>query len=318
MGARPVTDDIRKLLGGYATGTLTDAERQALFDAALHDQHLFDTIADEQALKDLLDDPAARAQLLDATESPRFNLRTGLLEWFARPKAKLLASLGGTALVAVLVTTVRDLGRVPVRMVENRQPSLAATPRPPAVEESKEQIPPAAKPTVPKPPHTLRRLPQPEPVTVQPQAIAMRDVAQIATAGPVMLEYTLLRKTADGAFEPVPPGHQFAAGDTLALRAQANAAGAIALSSPGTQISYSQILQPGKPEIIAAATGIRASEVNRLFLAFIPREAPVAPSTLLPAAPAAEFRAKSAAAPAQALPSPLNVEIKIHHKPAAR
>jgi len=59
-------DDIRKLLGGYATGTLTDAERKALFDAALEDQSLFDAIAEDGALKEVLDDPQARAYLLEA------------------------------------------------------------------------------------------------------------------------------------------------------------------------------------------------------------------------------------------------------------
>ena len=34
-------EDIEKLLGGYATGTLTGEERQALFEAALTDQALF-------------------------------------------------------------------------------------------------------------------------------------------------------------------------------------------------------------------------------------------------------------------------------------
>lgn len=59
-------DDIRKLLGGYATGTLTDAERKALFEAAMEDQTLFDAIADEGVLKEVLDDPQARAYLLEA------------------------------------------------------------------------------------------------------------------------------------------------------------------------------------------------------------------------------------------------------------
>ena len=30
-----MTDEVRKLLGGYATGTLTEEEKQVLFDAAL-------------------------------------------------------------------------------------------------------------------------------------------------------------------------------------------------------------------------------------------------------------------------------------------
>ena len=47
-------EDIKKLLGGYATGTLTAAEQQALFAAALEDQELFDALASEQPLRDLL------------------------------------------------------------------------------------------------------------------------------------------------------------------------------------------------------------------------------------------------------------------------
>jgi hypothetical protein len=49
--------EIEKLLGGYATNTLSSEERTALFDAALGNQTLFDALADEQALKELLDDP---------------------------------------------------------------------------------------------------------------------------------------------------------------------------------------------------------------------------------------------------------------------
>jgi hypothetical protein len=61
-------DDIQKLLGGYATGTLTPEERQALFDAALTDQELFDSLAREEALREVLSDPAARAHLLAALD----------------------------------------------------------------------------------------------------------------------------------------------------------------------------------------------------------------------------------------------------------
>src|ERR1019366_478681 len=37
-------EDIKKLLGGYATGTLTAEERQGLFAAALEDQEMFDAV----------------------------------------------------------------------------------------------------------------------------------------------------------------------------------------------------------------------------------------------------------------------------------
>ena len=56
-------EEIRNLLGGYASGTLSDAEKKLLFEAALEDQVLFDAMADEQALKDLLDDPESRGYL---------------------------------------------------------------------------------------------------------------------------------------------------------------------------------------------------------------------------------------------------------------
>lgn len=55
-----------KLVGGHATGTLTEAERRALYEAALEDQALFDTLMDEEALRELLADPEARARTLAA------------------------------------------------------------------------------------------------------------------------------------------------------------------------------------------------------------------------------------------------------------
>jgi hypothetical protein len=61
-------DDIQKLLGGYATGTLTPEEQQALFEAALTDQELFDALAREEPLREVLSDPAARAHLLAAID----------------------------------------------------------------------------------------------------------------------------------------------------------------------------------------------------------------------------------------------------------
>jgi len=92
-------EEIQKLLGGYATGTLTAEEQQALFEAALDDQELFDALAREQSLRDLLRDPAAKAQLLAALDErpARWYERMG---WW-RPAAALLVS-AGLAGVAVL------------------------------------------------------------------------------------------------------------------------------------------------------------------------------------------------------------------------
>jgi hypothetical protein len=61
-------EEVRKLLGGYATGTLTPAEQEALFAASLEDQELFDALAAEQSMRDLLRDPAVKAELLAALD----------------------------------------------------------------------------------------------------------------------------------------------------------------------------------------------------------------------------------------------------------
>ncbi|MBY0373899.1 MAG: hypothetical protein K2Q23_07880, partial [Bryobacteraceae bacterium] len=67
--------DLKQLLGGYATNTLTPGERDRLFAAALEDQELFNALADEQALKELLEDPEARGYLKEAvSEAPALPL----------------------------------------------------------------------------------------------------------------------------------------------------------------------------------------------------------------------------------------------------
>lgn len=61
-------EEIQKLVSGYATNSLTDTERKALFEAALDDQELFDILQREQAVKDVLDDPVSRRQVREALE----------------------------------------------------------------------------------------------------------------------------------------------------------------------------------------------------------------------------------------------------------
>ncbi|HEX5229790.1 MAG TPA: hypothetical protein VFW44_18890 [Bryobacteraceae bacterium] len=61
-------DQIRELLGRYATDTLTEDERRVLFEASLEDQELFNALQNEDALKELLADPVTRGQLRVALE----------------------------------------------------------------------------------------------------------------------------------------------------------------------------------------------------------------------------------------------------------
>lgn len=139
-------DDIQKLLGGYATGTLTPEEQRALFEAALTDQELFDALAREEALRDVLSDGAARAYLLAAMNSaPSPWYRA----WW-RPMVVMAA-----ALVVVIGVAVWERSREPkpVQVAKVDRPRFqpaAATPNaaprelppPPEVKSAR----PAAKP----------------------------------------------------------------------------------------------------------------------------------------------------------------------------
>ncbi len=81
-GGPMMTSDPRRLLGGWATDTLTEAERRELLRAALDDQALFDDLLQEEGLRGLLEDPAARHEILTALERPG---RVGALPCLALP-----------------------------------------------------------------------------------------------------------------------------------------------------------------------------------------------------------------------------------------
>jgi len=68
-------DEIRKLLGGYATNALSADERRMLFQAALEDQELFNALQDEDNLRELLADPATREQVRQVLEAPEKHVR---------------------------------------------------------------------------------------------------------------------------------------------------------------------------------------------------------------------------------------------------
>lgn len=85
-------EEVRHLLGGYASGTLSEAEKKALFEAAMHDQVLFDAMADEQSLKDLLDDPESRGYLKAALDEAPMGGDQPLLAP-VRPRAAPVAPL---------------------------------------------------------------------------------------------------------------------------------------------------------------------------------------------------------------------------------
>lgn len=140
-------EEIEKLLGGYATGTLTGEERDALFAAALEDQVLFDLLAREEPLRELLEDPVAKARLRRALEE-------SAVAWYRawlRP-ALLGALVTGMAVVAVVVE--RQAARRPGVAILARAPRPVLpvpvpSPIPQALE--KREVPQPGRPVEAKP-----------------------------------------------------------------------------------------------------------------------------------------------------------------------
>src|ERR1035441_5794399 len=129
--------EIQKLLGGYATDTLSEAERSALLEAALEDQELFDALAKEQALRDVLREPAARQQLIEALGPAHEPYAARAWRWLRRPAA--LAMAGGAAALLILAGLVLRQTKHPAR----REVMVADALVPRSVPQVKAMEPPA-------------------------------------------------------------------------------------------------------------------------------------------------------------------------------
>lgn len=161
---------IERLLGGYATNTLTASERQALFEAALEDQELFDALQDEQALRELLEDPVSRPMIQRALEEPEPEPpRRGFAgrSRFAHVWAWGLATGVAAGLLVLVLGPFRQPGRteLPVAALKGPDPiQNAATPAP-------------SEAAVPEPT-------QPAPKVVQRRAVAISDTAAKRESAP--------------------------------------------------------------------------------------------------------------------------------------
>ena len=173
-------EEIRHLLGGYASGTLSEAEKKVLFEAAMDDQVLFDAMADEQSLKDLLDDPESRGYLQAVLDEDPLGRDQRLLEPVrtmaapvaphpSRPDSQVVPSrvrrpamwwgvVAAAALATVSVVGILRVNRkdLPVEVARNTQviPSEAREPAPtvsvPAMARPKRET--EAKVAAPAPP----------------------------------------------------------------------------------------------------------------------------------------------------------------------
>lgn len=171
-------DKIRLLLGGYATGTLTPEERQALMQAALADQSLFDELLREDALRETLSDPVVRAELLQALPPVEPKVPWWRMSW---PWAAMASAATAIALFVVFRPQPKpmELARQDANAVQEIAASL------PKPEPVATQIPaPAALRSME--PEGRRKADQPAQapalIPAQPTAIAERDDLRNAPA----------------------------------------------------------------------------------------------------------------------------------------
>ena len=143
-------DEIRKLLGGYATNALTKDERRILFEAALDDQELFNALQNEDALRELLEDPVTRGLVRSALGRRRPGF------WSRR----WIYGVVMPAVAAVIVIILMNRTNVPHQIAPSPAPAppqVVAREVAPKIEPvptpvKKQTIAPKASPAVPAPP----------------------------------------------------------------------------------------------------------------------------------------------------------------------
>jgi hypothetical protein len=177
-------EQARKLLGGYATNSLTEAERKALFEAALDDQELFDALQQEDALKELLADPVSRNQVQQAlAQSP-----VSGAAWWSR--WRVWGGVAGAVAAAVMIIAVIRSNEPPKEMARVQSPSQMSA------QDSTPAIPTPAEP----------RLKQPEPAPRK--ALRAARAAQPAngpTSTDAVTNAVTLQAPAAAAAPPPPP-----------------------------------------------------------------------------------------------------------------
>jgi hypothetical protein len=275
-------DDIEKLMGGYAAGTLTEDERQALFAAALEDQQLFESLAAEEPLRELLQDPAAKAQLLAALDNRP-------APWYRRLVRPAFGTAAAAAMVLLAVLARREppkpapepvvvaqTGREPVRSfqpplpVEKSPlprvlPKPAALPPPPelpALKPPAAATPPLDKiaPAAPAPPAPSQNAAeQLSAAAAEPQpAAAAAPMARIqtfralnlvtakedaASAARLGLRYAVYKKSPAGDLTEVDPETELERNDEVVIRFE---------STQGGFLSVSQVDAPNALHVIAS------------------------------------------------------------------
>jgi len=258
MGEAAVThEQIRKLVGGYATGTLTEDERQLLFAAALEDQELFDELAGEQGFKEILDAPGARDRLIAAVTPAREPRRQSWWAWGAVGAAVaaglvLFVTTRSAPEPVVQVASVKQAPPPPVENAPEAQLVQPAVPPPPAAR-------PQPKSPAEPPPQSAQQGQLAFDATTSPAAPEARQQAADQTAAIAVQPETTLQKTESAETAALPPPSP--AKQAQALPAEAAAKGALgggltqapsALVTTGAASNASSFRAKGAPASPAA------------------------------------------------------------------
>jgi hypothetical protein len=289
-------EDIQKLLGGYATGTLTTEEQQALFAAALEDQELFDTLAREQSLRDLLRDPAARAELLSALDTPATR-PVGFWQWLRRPVVAGLATAGVAAIAMVAVWQGTRMASVkppaqPVMVAELKHPdSLPAAP--------------SAVPTARAPANQPATNTRDKHASTAATGLADKETALAPATPSPRLEADFrasLSKEKKAVIASAPsPARQTEAGTPSGIAAGAHVARADKKTAPAMAQSPLRQFDAGTLRAKIASAPAESMADNKAVAAMAPPPPPPPPPPAvlapLPAAPARKAEADAPAAP---------------------
>jgi hypothetical protein len=270
-------EEIEKLLGGYATGTLTAEEREALFAAALDDQQLFDAMVQEEPLREALEDSAARARLLAVLNESSDTAPEAYQPWYYREVHPGLIVAMATAIILVTlavkfwpVRTAPPINVVargdmplpsksvlpsklpPFRPGEvNAHLVIPSLPEAPVISFGTGRTQPEVGRTLDKLLAANSLIPPPSVLSGQlarnsilPRAMVFRPVAAPL---PTRLRYTVLKKTGAGQFIPVDEGQRLDPADETVIRFEPSEAGFLYVSersADGWQRIATEQVQP--------------------------------------------------------------------------
>jgi hypothetical protein len=283
--------DVRHLLAGYATGTLTDAEKKELFEAALHDPELFAEIAGEEPLRELLESAAVRAELLERIEPASLGFRERLAGWLRRPGV-VAGAVAAVVLVVAISVAPLVLTRAPRAAALKNTPSaeiLAPVPQAAAPGVQKHSVPSVVSKAVrPRQPFAgspkleargskdaTVPVPAPAAAIVVPQApqasLAAALVAREAPAPP--LRYEVETRGPMGEFAPTANASELKDDDVVRVRFWPSHAGFLAVHDSST---------PDAPPVFSGQVAPRSDVVTepvamdrdrRLEVIFVPSTA---------------------------------------------